>query len=203
MQHSSFLHNRVWTTIKRRSALSHQLIPHSSHSSHSRHCNLHSHIDKPTPSYSPPSLKTQNEQNNPQIDYPPKRKTVPLQKMLAKATCISLHTLALVFSIRPPASSTTKEKADKVKDEGLFSTIIIHIMPHLGQSAAAIATAVYILLMSRGYISGELKPWQVLTTVSGVLGYLLRLWSFKTLDHFFTVSASFVAREGERERSEI
>lgn len=108
--------------------------------------------------------------------------------MLAKATCISLHTLALVLSIRPPASSTNKEKADKVKDEGLFTTIMINLMPRFGQSAAIVAAAVYILLMSRGHISGELKPWQVLTTVAGALGYLLRAWSFRTLDRFFTVS---------------
>ncbi|KAF9366559.1 hypothetical protein BGX34_001104 [Mortierella sp. NVP85] len=89
--------------------------------------------------------------------------------MLAKATCVSLHTLALVLSIRPPASSTNKEKADKVKDEGLFTTIMINIMPHFGQSAAVVATAVYIFMMFRGHISGELKPWQVFATVSALM----------------------------------
>ncbi|KAG0359535.1 hypothetical protein BC939DRAFT_249741 [Gamsiella multidivaricata] len=108
--------------------------------------------------------------------------------MLAKASCISLHTLALILSIRPPASSTTAEKADKVKDEGLFSTVMIKLLPRFGQSAAVVATAGYILLMSRGVISGQLKPWQIATTVSGVLGYLLRAWSFRTLDRFFTFS---------------
>ncbi|KAG0246842.1 hypothetical protein B0O80DRAFT_499205 [Mortierella sp. GBAus27b] len=116
--------------------------------------------------------------------------------MLAKAACVSLHTLAVILSIRPPTSSTTKEKSDKVKDEGLFSKVIINIMPHMGQSAAAIATALHILLMSRGYISGELRPWQVLATVAGVMGYLLRRWSFKTLDRFFTYSLTI--RTGHR-----
>ena len=108
--------------------------------------------------------------------------------MLAKAACVSIHTLALVLSIRPPASSTTKEKADKVKDEGLFTTIMINLMPRFGQSAAVVAAAAYILCMSRGVIPGELKTWQVATTVSGVLGYALRVWSFRTLNRFFTVS---------------
>ncbi|KAF9275116.1 hypothetical protein BGZ68_000112 [Mortierella alpina] len=106
--------------------------------------------------------------------------------MLAKATCVTIHTLALVLSIRPPPSSTTKEKADKVKDEGLFATIMINLMPRFGQSAAIIATAAYILCMSRGIIPGELKTWQLAATVSGVLGYALRVWSFKTLNRFFT-----------------
>jgi hypothetical protein len=128
-----------------------------------------------------PSIKNLNTKY---LDDPP----TYTRKMLAKATCVSLHTLALVLSIRPPASSTNKEKADKVKDEGLFTAIMINIMPHFSQSAAVVATAIYILMMSRGHISGELKPWQVFATVSGVLGYLLRAWSFRTLDRFFTVS---------------
>ncbi|KAG0288745.1 hypothetical protein BGZ96_007501 [Linnemannia gamsii] len=108
--------------------------------------------------------------------------------MLAKATCITLHTLVTILSIRPPASSTTKEKADKVKDEGLFSLFMLKLMPRFGQSAAIVAAALHILLMSRGVISGDLKTWQVLTTVAGVAGYLLRTWSFRTLDRFFTYS---------------
>ncbi|KAF9954730.1 hypothetical protein BGZ72_004338 [Mortierella alpina] len=108
--------------------------------------------------------------------------------MLAKAACVTIHTLALVLSLRPPASSTTKEKADKVKDEGLFTTIIINLMPRFGQSAAIVAAAAYILCMSRGIISGELRPWQLATTASGVLGYALRVWSFRTLNRFFTYS---------------
>ncbi|KAF9349296.1 hypothetical protein BGX26_012378 [Mortierella sp. AD094] len=108
--------------------------------------------------------------------------------MYAKAVCISVHTLALILSIRPPPSSTTKEKADRVKDEGLFSRIMIELMPRFGQSAAAMAAGLYIFLMSRGVISGQLKTWQVATTVAGVLGYILRIWSFRTLDRFFTFS---------------
>ncbi|KAG0207174.1 hypothetical protein BGX28_001512 [Mortierella sp. GBA30] len=108
--------------------------------------------------------------------------------MLIKAGCISLHTLAVVLSIRPPASSTTKEKADKVKDEGLFSTIMINLMPRFGQSVAVVAAAGYILCMSRGIISREVRSWQVATTVLGILGYILRAWSFRTLDRFFTYS---------------
>lgn len=108
--------------------------------------------------------------------------------MIGKVACISIHTLVTVLSIRPPASSVNKEKADKVKDEGLFSTIMIDLMPRFGQTAAIVAAALYIMLMSRGVISSELRPWQVLTTISGVLGYFLRAWSFKTLDRFFTVS---------------
>lgn len=111
--------------------------------------------------------------------------------MLAKATCITLHTLFTILSIRPPASSTTKEKADKVKDEGMFSYFMIKLMPRFGESAAIIAAALHILLMSRGVISGQLKTWQVLATFSGMLGYLLRSWSFRTLDRFFTVSLFF------------
>lgn len=108
--------------------------------------------------------------------------------MIGKVACISIHTLVTVLSIRPPASSVNKEKADKVKDEGLFSTIMIDLMPRFGQTAAIVAAGLYIMLMSRGVISSELRPWQVLTTISGVLGYFLRAWSFKTLDRFFTVS---------------
>lgn len=119
--------------------------------------------------------------------------------MLAKATCVTLHTLFTILSIRPPASSTTKEKADKVKDEGLFSYFMIKLMPRFGESAAIIATALHILLMSRGVISGELKTWQVLATFSGLLGYLLRSWSFRTLDRFFTVSLLFFIVGEEKE----
>ncbi|KAF9895880.1 hypothetical protein BX616_008637, partial [Lobosporangium transversale] len=89
--------------------------------------------------------------------------------MFAKAACISLHTLAAILSFRPPASSNTKEKEDKVKDEGLFSTVILRGM-QFGQSAAVIVTAIYILLMHRGIIPGTLKPWQALTTATGVTG---------------------------------
>ncbi|KAG0347084.1 hypothetical protein BG004_000144 [Podila humilis] len=116
--------------------------------------------------------------------------------MLGKAASISLHTLVTVLSIRPPVSSVNKEKADKVKDEGLFSDIMIDLMPRFGQSAAIIAAALYIVLMSRGIIPSDLKPWQILATVSGVLGYLLRAWSFKTLDRFFTFSLTI--RPGHR-----
>jgi len=108
--------------------------------------------------------------------------------MLGKAACIIVHTLCTILSIRPPASSTTKEKADKVKDEGLFSWFMIKMIPRFGESAAVIVSALYIFLMSRGIISGQLKSWQVMTTIAGVLGYLLRTWSFRTLDRFFTVS---------------
>ncbi|KAF9109309.1 hypothetical protein BGX27_007762 [Mortierella sp. AM989] len=108
--------------------------------------------------------------------------------MFAKAACISVHTLVLILSIRPPPSSTTKEKADRVKDEGLFSRIMIELMPRFGQSAAAASAGLYIFLMSRGIISRQLKPWQIATTVAGVLGYVLRMWSFRTLDRFFTFS---------------
>jgi len=114
--------------------------------------------------------------------------------MLLKAACVSLHTLALVLSIRPPASSTTKEKSDKVKDEGLFSTIMIKMMPRFGQTAAIVATALYILLMTRGVIPGELKTWQALITANGVLGYALRAWAFKTLDRFFTVRSARITK---------
>ncbi|KAF9928425.1 hypothetical protein BGZ65_006290 [Modicella reniformis] len=89
--------------------------------------------------------------------------------MLAKAVCISLHTAAIILSIRPPTSSKTKEKSDKVKDEGLFLNILLDFVPRFGQSAAAIATAFYILMMSQGYIAGELEPWQVLTTVAALM----------------------------------
>ncbi|KAF9314658.1 hypothetical protein BG003_003952 [Podila horticola] len=116
--------------------------------------------------------------------------------MIGKAACISIHTLATILSIRPPASSVNKEKADKVKDEGLFSTVMIDLMPRIGQTAAIVAAALYITLMSRGIISSELRPWQVLTTVGGVLGYLLRAWSFRTLDRFFTYSLTI--RPGHR-----
>lgn len=112
--------------------------------------------------------------------------------MLLKAACISLHTLAVVLSIRPPASSTTKEKSDKVKDEGWFFTIMIKMMPRFGQTAAVVAAALYILLMARGVIPGELKTWQALITVNGVLGYALRAWAFKTLDRFFTVCSTSI-----------
>ncbi|KAF9132396.1 hypothetical protein BG015_003706 [Linnemannia schmuckeri] len=108
--------------------------------------------------------------------------------MLSKATCIAVHTLVTILSIRPPVSSTTKEKADKVKDEGRFSFVMTKLMPRFGGSAAIIAATLHILLMSRRVISGELRAWQVLTTLSGVLGYLLRSWSFRTLDRFFTYS---------------
>ncbi|KAG0268147.1 hypothetical protein BGZ95_002591 [Linnemannia exigua] len=108
--------------------------------------------------------------------------------MLAKATCVALHTLVTILSIRPPRSSTTKEKADKVKDEGLFSLIMIKLMPGVGASAAVVVAALHILLMSKGVISGQLRSWQVLTTVSGVMGYMLRSWAFRTLDRFFTFS---------------
>ncbi|KAF9435905.1 hypothetical protein BGZ76_005272 [Entomortierella beljakovae] len=108
--------------------------------------------------------------------------------MYPKALCISAHTLALILSIRPPPSSTTKEKSDKVKDEGLFSRIMLEIMPHFGQSAAAAATGLYIFLMSQGIISSQLKSWQAVASVAGILGYLLRVWSFRTLDRFFTFS---------------
>jgi hypothetical protein len=113
--------------------------------------------------------------------------------MLAKASCITLHTLVTILSIRPPASSKTKEKADKVKDEGLFSLFMLKLLPQFGQFAAIIAAALHILLMSRGIISGDLRTWQVLTTLSGVMGYLLRTWSFRTLDRFFTVSVFCVS----------
>ncbi|KAF9920797.1 hypothetical protein FBU30_009273 [Linnemannia zychae] len=108
--------------------------------------------------------------------------------MLGKAACVTIHTLAIIFSIRPPKSSTTKEKADKVKDEGIFSLIVVKLLPVVGEVAATIAAALYIVLMSKGVISGQLRTWQVLTTVAGVLGYLLRTWSFRTLDRFFTFS---------------
>ncbi|KAG0249938.1 hypothetical protein BG011_008797 [Mortierella polycephala] len=65
---------------------------------------------------------------------------------------------------------------------------MVKLMPRFGQSAAIVAAALYILLLSRRIIPGELQPWQVATTVAGVMGYLLRTWSFRTLDRFFTYS---------------
>ncbi|KAG0017845.1 hypothetical protein BGZ80_007855 [Entomortierella chlamydospora] len=108
--------------------------------------------------------------------------------MYAKAACITAHTLAVIFSIRHPRSSSTKEKADKVKDEGLFSKVMIDFLPRFGQSAAAAVAGLYIFLMSRGIIPEQLKTWQIATTAVGMFGFFLRMWSFRTLDRFFTFS---------------
>ncbi|KAF9207516.1 hypothetical protein BGZ49_000254 [Haplosporangium sp. Z 27] len=116
--------------------------------------------------------------------------------MYAKAACISVQTLAYIFSIRPPPSSVNKERSDKTKKEGFLLRTIIESAPKVATTFGLSLAGLYIYLMSRGVISGKLKNWQVAATVSGVLGYLLRIWSFKTLDRFFTYSLTI--RQGHR-----
>ncbi|KAG0243508.1 hypothetical protein BGW41_002048 [Actinomortierella wolfii] len=107
--------------------------------------------------------------------------------MLAKTATITLHTLVLILSIKPPPSARTASKAtDKIKDEGIFSLYMVKMMPKAGSIAAAVASTIYCGLMYRGWIASDLKPWQAMATTLGVLGYLLRAWSFRTLDRFFT-----------------
>ncbi|KAF9579751.1 hypothetical protein BGW38_003864 [Lunasporangiospora selenospora] len=108
--------------------------------------------------------------------------------MLAKAICLSIQTVAVILSLRPPKSSSTKEKADKVKDEGILYHLMIKLMIDCGPPALLASTALYIILMIQGVISDELKAWQVYATILSVFGYLLRAWAFRTLGRFFTVS---------------
>ncbi|KAF9165235.1 hypothetical protein DFQ26_000393 [Actinomortierella ambigua] len=107
--------------------------------------------------------------------------------MLAKTVVLAVHTAVLILSIRPPPSAKTTSRAtDKIKDEGVFALLMIHLMPDVGQVAAMIGSAVYWAFMYRGWIASDLKAWQAMATTVAILGYLLRAWAFRTLDRFFT-----------------
>ncbi|GJJ70308.1 hypothetical protein EMPS_02657 [Entomortierella parvispora] len=128
--------------------------------------------------------------------------------MIFKILCLCAGSVGYVASNFQPRTSTTKSKqVDKAKDEGLLIRIVIHVLSIMA-TVHALGTVVYILLMiyTNGHsgknpslsITGnkdvdvalwqliELETWQVVMTIVSVLSSLFRLWSFVTLDRFFT-----------------
>ncbi|KAG0230105.1 hypothetical protein BGW41_002603 [Actinomortierella wolfii] len=94
----------------------------------------------------------------------------------------------------PPSAKTSKD--DHIKKEGAIAQFFIHQVQRIGPLSATLTAALYVALMFKGYLSSELKVWHVAATFCGILGWQLRSWSFRTLDHFFTYELTI--RPGHR-----
>ncbi|KAF9307547.1 hypothetical protein BGZ91_008382, partial [Linnemannia elongata] len=103
----------------------------------------------------------------------------------------------------PPKSarSVWTSKTDKIKKEASFSTTPYY--PYTMTALTSLWAALYLVLMIWPAVVKpesrqlrELKTWQVAMTILSVASYLLRTWSFRTLDWFFTYQLTI--RPGHR-----
>lgn len=141
--------------------------------------------------------------------------------MLVKATCLVAALVSNALCFKPPPSSKTVDpkKEQKVVSEVRLLTDYANKFPIVLISIAVLETALYLVLMTNNSTSGGsgatsgilkgssslplhdqvifqemavLKTWQKVATVLCLLGYVLRKWSFVTLDRFFTVRRSIL-----------
>ncbi|KAF8924640.1 hypothetical protein BGZ47_003796 [Haplosporangium gracile] len=116
--------------------------------------------------------------------------------MFTKAIVVAVSALSHIFSLAPPTSSrTVSESKDKVKVEGRIIDSRNSPCFFIGLTLAE--TVVYLLLMYLGQREHNhdivaikrlemLEPWHVVFTLVALSGLLLRRWSYRTLDRFFT-----------------
>ncbi|KAG0374988.1 hypothetical protein BGX24_009686, partial [Mortierella sp. AD032] len=132
--------------------------------------------------------------------------------MIVKAVCLVAALISNALCIRPPPSSKTVDpkKEQKFVHESKFMTVYAHKFPIVVVSIVTLETILYMVLMAGASVGGsasgvlkgsnslplrdqvilqemaELKTWQMVATALCLLGYVLRKWSFVTLDRFFT-----------------
>ncbi|KAF9575173.1 hypothetical protein EC968_004109 [Mortierella alpina] len=126
--------------------------------------------------------------------------------MLLKAFCLCVSCVSYVVVWLPPASSkTASPKRDMIRDEGLLTRVnLTQLVPKVMPAATIFQTIVYIFLMIHGKGFGSyavlqlqtFKVWHALAAVLALVGYVLRRWSFITLDRFFTYELTI--RSGHR-----
>ncbi|KAH7034453.1 hypothetical protein BKA57DRAFT_415307 [Linnemannia elongata] len=123
--------------------------------------------------------------------------------MIAKALCIIMASYSYAMMLLPPKSarSVWTSKTDKIKKEASFSTTPYY--PYTMTALTSLWAALYLVLMIWPAVVKpesrqlrELKTWQVAMTILSVASYLLRTWSFRTLDWFFTYQLTI--RPGHR-----
>ncbi|KAF9130930.1 hypothetical protein BGW39_002458 [Mortierella sp. 14UC] len=132
--------------------------------------------------------------------------------MLAKAVCLVAALISNALCVKPPSSSMSVDpkKEQKFVHESKLLTDYAHKFPAVVISIVTLETVLYLVLMTgsagsgnaNGVLKGssslplhdqvifqemaELKTWQKVATALCLLGYVLRKWSFVTLDRFFT-----------------
>lgn len=120
-----------------------------------------------------------------------------VQQMFAKAICVAVSGISLAFTTVPPSSSgTVSESKDKIKVEG--RAVDSNATPYVLTGLALVQTGVCLLLMYLGRPDNVaiqrlrvLESRQVLATLVAVCAMLLRRWTYRTLDRFFTVRPTF------------
>lgn len=117
--------------------------------------------------------------------------------MLIKTVCVALAGLSYALTITPPSSSrTVSESKDKIKVESRF--VDSRAAPYILIGLTLFETCVYLLLICLGRLGysqgnltiqklGHLESWHVLCILVAISGMALRLWTYRTLDRFFTV----------------
>ncbi|KAK3820468.1 MAG: hypothetical protein J3Q66DRAFT_439432 [Benniella sp.] len=112
--------------------------------------------------------------------------------MLAKITCLVITSLTNLACCRPPPSEkTVSPKEDRIQSENPLRNINLGTVSLI----TLLHTTVYLLLMTlQDHFQGiyaiqqlqVLKPWHVAVTLLCFGSVLLRRWSYRTLDRFFT-----------------
>lgn len=117
--------------------------------------------------------------------------------MFIKALYVAVTGLSFAYTITPPSSSrTVSESKDKIKVEGRI--VDSRAAPYVLIALTIIETSVYLLLICLGRLGhnqdivamqqlGVLESWHVVGSLVAVSAMVLRLWTYRTLDRFFTV----------------
>jgi hypothetical protein len=118
--------------------------------------------------------------------------------MLAKITCLVITSLTNLACCRPPPSEkTVSPKKDMIQSENPLRDVNLDTVGLI----TLMHSVVYLLLMAlQDHLQGihaiqqlqVLKPWHVAVTLLCIGSVLLRRWSYRTLDRFFTVSLVLV-----------
>ncbi|KAF9963500.1 hypothetical protein BGZ65_002840 [Modicella reniformis] len=112
--------------------------------------------------------------------------------MLVKALCLLITALTNLVCCRPPASAkTVSSKEDKIQAENPLTDVNLDIISQI----TVLATTSYLLLMILADYFQDipaiqqlciLKSWHIAVVILNIASVLLRRWSYKTLDRFFT-----------------
>ncbi|KAG0355282.1 hypothetical protein BG005_005810 [Podila minutissima] len=126
--------------------------------------------------------------------------------MFIKALYVAVTGLSFAYTITPPSSSrTVSESKDKIKVEGRI--VDSRAAPYVLIALTIIETSVYLLLICLGRLGhnqdivamqqlGVLESWHVVGSLVAVSAMVLRLWTYRTLDRFFTYQLTI--RPGHR-----
>ncbi|KAG0016887.1 hypothetical protein BGZ81_011012 [Podila clonocystis] len=116
--------------------------------------------------------------------------------MLAKVVCLTASGIAYTYTcLPPPASKTTNKKTDKITDEYWMKKLdMAYLVPAVSAAVHLLQIGVYVYLMITSKTTAlpavqqlaVFELWHIVATAMSIAGYVLRKWSFVTLDQFFT-----------------